>query len=751
MSHFEIIPVIPGVTWVSVPEAGLNLLCGCPEDTVKHLCRLGLIKTLIKNDVTFETGPNAILLSEVSVIQGSFANLAEFPVLQMLYKQGMILPNHPNNNGQKPILIGTASQLKSQLDYIYCGNYGLTDVDEFTGAGLTESEAEEILRMKLKFAFGKFTPSSEFLETIEIRRSSTPIKNGVSIQRIDLNEYELEFRGEKVRVDLNVAANKSRPPPYQLGFHHIKTGYFSIIHSGEGDGWDPNRPCMSSILAFDGRLYLIDAGPNILNTLNALGISITSLAGVFMTHCHDDHFCGLTALIRSDHRLEFYAAPIVRASVSKKLSALLGTEKDIIQELFKINELALGEWNEVGNLQIKPLLSPHPVETTNLVFRAASPASPDGFESYCHLADITSTRVLRNLVTDDPKAPGISSQLLHQTLANYAMPMTLKKVDIGGGLIHGDALDFKNDRSNKIIFAHIARDLTPEEREIGTQVPFGLVETLIASHLNQDIETAARYLQSYFDLESHHLRDLLNADIQVFAPGANILKAGGKSPWIYLTISGTVEMIDSKRNIQQQLAAGSLIGGTQMLTDEQISETYVSVGYVTALQIPSRLFLHFVRKHKLENRAVRMARNHSLLCTMDLFNGIAYSPPVNAITLDMMTKTIGPGTKVTAGREPRLVIVLSGNLNLHSHGKMIRRLARGDVLAAESILGIDKDLDFVATAETDCMVAIVPGRFVKDVPMLRWRLMEICDKNRELVHALQESEGPDVSDVPSIV
>ena len=52
--------------------------------------------------------------------------------------------------------------------------------------------------------------------------------------------------------------------PYTLGFNHIKREYFAVIHGGEGDGWNVNRPCMSSILMFQGKIYLIDAGPNVL-------------------------------------------------------------------------------------------------------------------------------------------------------------------------------------------------------------------------------------------------------------------------------------------------------------------------------------------------------------------------------------------------------------------------------------------------------------------------------------------------------
>jgi hypothetical protein len=51
-----------------------------------------------------------------------------------------------------------------------------------------------------------------------------------------------------------------------------------VLHSGEGDGWDPDRPAMASIIIFQGKVYLIDAGPNIRHTLNALGISVNEAA-----------------------------------------------------------------------------------------------------------------------------------------------------------------------------------------------------------------------------------------------------------------------------------------------------------------------------------------------------------------------------------------------------------------------------------------------------------------------------------------
>ena len=80
--------ITTGVYWVAVPQAQLRILCGCPADSVKHLMKKGLIQWIEKNGVTYETGPNAILLSDLSLQNGHFSNLAEFPVLQMLYLRG---------------------------------------------------------------------------------------------------------------------------------------------------------------------------------------------------------------------------------------------------------------------------------------------------------------------------------------------------------------------------------------------------------------------------------------------------------------------------------------------------------------------------------------------------------------------------------------------------------------------------------------------------------------------------------------
>ena len=195
------INVARGIQWVEVPEADLRVLCGCPADAVKHLIKRGLILSSEVKGVACQTGPNAILLSDLSLQNEEFANLAEFPVLQMLYKQGLIVPGHPNNTGRKPALVGSAEQVESQMRYIYRGNYGLVSREEIIQAGVPPEQAAEMMRLKLRFAFGRIRPTRDFLDTRIVGDGTVEIADGVSLRRLRSNVFEFSYRGETVTVD----------------------------------------------------------------------------------------------------------------------------------------------------------------------------------------------------------------------------------------------------------------------------------------------------------------------------------------------------------------------------------------------------------------------------------------------------------------------------------------------------------------------------------------------------------------------
>ncbi|MBF0428442.1 MAG: bacteriohemerythrin [Magnetococcales bacterium] len=732
MSAMRKIQITPGVYWVEIPEAELFILCACPADSVKHLMKRGLILEMEVKGVRCESGPNAILLSDVLLQNGHFANLAEFPVLQMLYRQGLILPNHPNNTGKRPLLIGSAEQVSSQMKYILRGNYGLLSSEEIQETGVPPNVAEAMMRLKLRFAFGQIRGFDELLDSCIVGNEAVELRHGVWIRRLDMNVFAFDYQGETVTVDLNLPPGEGYESPYPLGFHHIKREYFAVIHSGEGDGWDINRPSMASILMYQGKLYLIDAGPNVLGSLMALGIGVGEIEGIFHTHAHDDHFAGITTLMRGGRRIKYFATPLVRASVTRKLKALLSIREEEFSHFFDVHSLKSEVWNDFEGLEIKPILSPHPIETTIFVFRTLA---EDGYRSYAHFADIVSLSVLQGMVTEDSSQPGLSSVDYEWIRKKYLMPATLKKLDIGGGLIHGNAEDFRHDHSNKIILCHTALPLTGKQREIGSSAPFGATDVMIASHTDFARRAAMEYLRSYFpSAPDHQLAGLVNNEVVSFNPGTIILREKERHPELWLVLTGSVEGIRADLNLYTIITAGGMLGEMSALHNTVATMTLRATTFVQALRIPQRVCLGFVKKNNYYDQMVRLYEGRSFLQGTTLFGEVIPYPKQNELAQVMTTRSYQAGEVVDLENH-NLGIIRHGALEEFIGHEVFATLGARECFGEEEAV-FDIPPIYGLRAVEDTEVCEIPGHLLRDIPIVRWKLFEAIEKRRRrILHA----------------
>lgn len=721
MSAIKKIAVTTGVYWVEVPEVGLRVLCGCPVDAVKHLLRRGLIVPTEIAGKRCETGPNAILLSDLPIQNGSPCNQAEFPLLQMLYKQGMIIPGHPGNTGARPMLIGSKSQVQAQMDYLFRGNYGLASVEELTDAGVPTDMAEEIFRMKLAFAFGRIMPTEELCHPVFIDRGTCEISEGVNIRRVATNLFEFCYMGERVEVDLNLAPDESFECPYTLDHHLLRRDYFAVVHTGDGDGWDMHRPTMGSLIFFQGGIYLVDAGPNIEHALTALGIGVNEIDGIFHTHGHDDHLAGLTTLLRGDRRIRYYAVPMVRRSVFKKLSRLMRIPEGEFEQLFDVRDLVLNQWNDISGLEVKPILSPHPVETTVFQFRVLWEG---GYRSYTHLADITSDEVLTKMVSQDTDKPGISAAFYERTKAAYAEPADVKKIDIGGGMIHGEARDFAGDASKKLILAHTARRLTEAERAIGSGAPFGTVDVLIEGVTNPLRNHAFQYLAKLFpDAPVHRIKHLMNGSLLSFNPEVLLYKSGQPLDAVYLIVSGLAELLRPGRSVTSLVSSGSVLGEAAALLGAMPEETCRAISFVRVLRLQRDLYLDFVDDQRAHQELVETQRhlefmNHSWL----------FADHVSGITLRRLLRASAAHSfragEIVSPRADQLMVLRTGHGMLTTASDYTEPLIPGSHFGATQMSGIDAaqaSIRFDAASEAYCL----PIDAIADIPVVRWKLHEV--------------------------
>ena len=715
------IQVTPGICWVEIPEADLYIMCGSPPDAVKHLMRRGLIVEEEAEGTFFENGPNVVLLSDVMLQGGSFANLSEFPILQMFYRQGMILPGHPGNTGQKPLLIGNQDQVQAQLNYIYRGNYGLTSREEIEATGIDAETASDMMRMKSWFAFGGVRETNELIDTMVVGRDAEEIRNDVYVQRIDVNVFEISYRGESVKIDINLARHQKYESPYPLSYHQVDRGYFSIIHSGEGDGWDINRPTMSSIICFQGKLFLVDAGPNLPAIMNALGISVSEIEGIFHTHSHDDHFAGLPFLMQTDHRIRYFATPLVRAAVTKKLTALLGVAEQEFENYFDVQDLTFDQWNKIEGLEVRPIFSPHPVETTCFYFRAMG---PEGYKTYGHMADIASFSVLDSMVTEDEMAPGISKSRLAKIKREYHLPADVKKIDIGGVPIHGVALDFKNDPSKRIILAHTDRDYTPEEKEIGSGAPFGTVDVLIEGYQKYSWRFASRYLQTYFgNATDDQLQLLLNNPVQTYNPEAIIAREGELHDYVYLILTGNVEWLNSEKQLSGMLSAGAFIGERALLRERPASITVRAASFVSALRIPAELYVDFVKTNGFYDDFLEHGKKAIFLQRTWLLGENISQPVQHRIAGSLKIVYIRSGEEYEVNPAAGLFIVSSGMVERYIRADRKIRMGPGEFFNEENVL-FESPIKFNVRAQQDTEFYVIKTSLIANVPVARRKMFE---------------------------
>lgn len=716
--------VTAGVYVVEIPEIKLQILCGCPADTVKHLIKIGLIQTIETDGVLHENGPNAILLSDLGVQGEGFSNMAEFPVLQMLYRQGKMIPNHPNNDGTKPLIMGNATQVEAQMEYIYRGNYGLVSEKELIKAGASLKEAKEMMQIKLQFAFGKIKGSEEFLDTLIIGRDKHEIRDGAYIKRLRPNVFEISYEEDSIQVDLNLKPGEVYASPLNFGSHYINREYFAVLHSGEGDGWDTNRPSMSSILMYQGKIYLIDAGAATLNSLCSLGIGINELEGIFHTHSHDDHFAGLPNLMRTDRKIKYFSTSVVRNSVIKKLMALLSTSEEEINHYFDFRDLTVGEWNNIEGLEVKPTYSPHPVE--NVVFQFRS-LWHEGYKTYSHLADICAFDYLDQFINQNNKISEIAKSIISE-------PVNLKKIDIGGGMIHGRAVDFKNDRSDKIVLAHTALELNKEQKEIGSSASFGTVDILIPNTQTQELRAAFHFFHSDFpDLIPEKIRMLLNNEVVLINPEEILIKEGDVAHSVYLILSGYAEMIHASNSSISTLYAGSMLGELSALFNRPSRRTYRSKSYIRALKIPANFYRNFIHENNLLAEIERTQESWIFLSESKLFDeGVSY-PSINDLVKKTSLKSYLAGMQIPLKENKHVQIVKSGKLGLFMHDVMIEELESGSFFGESSIIPGDLPAGISIRAIENTEVYIIPGILLNDIPVSRWKMLQ--SKQQRILNA----------------
>lgn len=723
--------VTNGVYYLDASEAGFRILCGCPMDSVKSLMRAGLIQIIDDEKWEWHSGPNTILLSDISFQNGELCNLTEFPLMHMLYKQGMAIPEHPGY-GPKPMIVGIPEQIRGQFEYLERSVGGLTTQEIHNCLGMEQDAKDTLVAFKQRFKAGQ--PFIHDLITFkEILTNEEPYELAPDffVVRLGLNVYLFQYKDQEEIIDLTLTENQTYGVPYNLDFHPTTRRDFSVIHSGEGNGWDIDHPCMASILCASGQYYLIDAGPNILESLNKLGIGLSEVVGLFQTHTHDDHFAGLVSILRSEHRLKFYATPVVRLSVVKKLCSLMNFDESNFVRFFEVCDLVPEKWSQLDGFEVLPIMSPHPVETNIFYFRKRT---RDGYRSYGHLADVISKRVYKSFMAIEDEYQPILKNNFEHVWKTYYLPVNVKKIDVNSGLIHGDPEDYINDPSGKVIFSHITGSLSINQQAMGSIAVFGSEDLLINSSKDYLSILAEKFFQEYFpgSAISNH-ETILNQRRILINAGHIIVRNGSTPEYIYFILSGIIRWISPDSSTVKTMGTGSIISEEEVLLNQNSYGTYIANSYTKAIRIPKKIFREFIDENTDIQEYTLKLKERRLLQENLLFRNINTRSILDSVLESARFEEYKENMILNNFEKDSISLIVRGMAGIFYSSTLVETLSEGSFYGLDDFLHVAFEETMTVTALSDILIMHIPMQIFLETPVLLWVLIETADNTSKLI------------------
>jgi hemerythrin len=326
-------------------------------------------------------------------------------------------------------------------------------------------------------------------------------------------------------------------------------------------------------------------------------------------------------------------------------------------------------------------------------------------------------------------AKNLPQGYLQRVIDGYLTKANLKKIDIGTDIVHGWATDFEEDDSDRIILAHTAVPLSDRQKEIGSSAPFGMIDVLIKSQTDPLLEKASLYLSDYLaGVEEHDLKQLLNNQIVEFNPGTIILKRDMPTSFLFLLLTGNIEMINSQSGIYNFFSAGALIGEHYNTNDSFSKATYRTISFVQALKIPTSAFNRFIAEQQLLTSLSQLFSRKEFLLQTWLF-GESLSPRVQTSIAEHLVpfEFDKVGSSIAAFDQSFIHIIERGAAARSLDGRILEHLEAGDFFGEDVAV-------FGAAYRSELVIkAPVSGyrlhtEHFRDIPIIRWKLLETHQK-----------------------
>jgi CRP-like cAMP-binding protein len=215
---------------------------------------------------------------------------------------------------------------------------------------------------------------------------------------------------------------------------------------------------------------------------------------------------------------------------------------------------------------------------------------------------------------------------------------------------------------------------------------------------------------------------LLNCPVVSAGPGDRLIEDGQRIDILHLIIGGVVERIAGGSAKGGGFTAGSLIGEVPALAGLDSIYDYRCRTHAKTLAIPLDLFREFLLRSDMVDQLLERADSRSFLRNTRLCAEALSETDLSKLAQVMRRQRFKAGEII----EPRdaLGVMASGTVSLSRRTVTMEMLQIGEVFnEARAMFG--RSGGYRVRAEENCEICFLPAAAIRQVPLLRWTLLEL--------------------------
>ncbi|MCC6806287.1 MAG: cyclic nucleotide-binding domain-containing protein [Deltaproteobacteria bacterium] len=710
--NIEVKDVMAGAKVIEAGEHRLGL--GFPEEIVKAWMKSG-------------AQVNGWIIPDVRTAHGIVQWALEFPLYHALFVRGTF------GRGEKMPVIVERSQWKDVVEYLRLTLLGLSR-DEMRGAGVKAEIAEMLAKesdyLALKKKDGSVAPIEEFLEPVFYDTEGVAKLGELSVKRHGDNVYSFFTASDRID-ELRLEVPAGQTPTYSLApaTRPVTPEPFELIMLGASNGFDAKNPCSNQVVQANGRFVLIDAGPYVRQTLNHAGIGLNQLSGLVITHAHEDHAVGLSALLETRQKLRLFISRENAEIMRKKLAILnadVNKPERLLDDAFEITYVEPGKDYDFCGLRLRYHYTFHSIPCTGVELSVTSGGATKK-------ALIVGDSDSRAHIEAAFEKGAISGERYADLLMLYEWRGDLIVADAGEGAIHGAPIDFVNNESN-VVYVHTG---ALKEAALYTLGRAGYRYTIASDHLRLTALERGLGLRALTQAFKSVSLDALNvlldaATAENVNAGHVIMRQGELGRDVIVALTGELSVLlaqaDGSAKPVAAITAGEICGERAAVSGAPRSATVVASTAARLMRIPAAVFERFSESEALASVLPEIWERRGALDRVRLLDGASVTAK-QLLAEHAVKKTIEAGATLIRekSQSSTVFVLVAGRVQVYKGTDPLLVAGAPVIVESGTLIGetapfLNKERNASIVTLDECEVLAIRGadfkRIVESSPQL---------------------------------